>query len=123
MKNGIAVLGIVLLFPVLLMLSCTSAEKKTASNQSEATDNVHQVDTVVISMMKFNPEQVQAAIGDTIVWINKDLVEHTVKSYQDNKFYSDTLPPGQAWKWVIMDTAAYYCTLHPATMKGNIAFK
>lgn len=120
MKNVIAVLGVSLLFPILFLISCSSPDKKSESNQTEAKENVHKVDTVTISMMKFNPEILDVQKGDTVIWINKGLVAHTVKSYQDNKFYSDTLEPGKTWKWVVMDSAAYYCTIHPATMKGNL---
>lgn len=117
MKKPISVLGIsmCLLFPILFLLSCSSPNKK-----SEAKEVTHKADTVTISMMKFNPEIVNVNKGDTIVWINKGLVSHTVKSYQDNKFYSDTLAPGKTWKWVVTDSAAYYCTLHLATMKGKV---
>lgn len=70
--------------------------------------------------MKFNPEIISVDKGDTVIWINKGLVSHTVKSYQENKFYSDTLAPGKTWKWVVVDSAAYYCTLHPAAMTGKL---
>ncbi|MEO8821505.1 MAG: plastocyanin/azurin family copper-binding protein [Ginsengibacter sp.] len=115
MKNKITSLGISLLFPMLFLTSCASPDKK-----SEGNENVHKVDTVTISLMKFNPETLDVQKGDTVLWINKGLVAHTVKSYQDNKFYSDTLAPGNTWKWVVTDSAAYYCTIHPATMKGNL---
>jgi plastocyanin len=117
MKNSITVLGIrvCLLFPILFLFSCSSPDKK-----AEAKENIHKADTVTISMMKFNPETVSVNKGDTVVWINKGLVSHTVKSYQENKFYSDTLAPGKTWKWVVVDSAAYYCTLHPAAMMGKL---
>lgn len=117
MKNSITVLGIrvCLLFPILFLFSCSSPNNKTG-----AKENIHHVDTVTISMMKFNPEIINVDKGDTVVWINKGMVSHTVKSYQENKFYSDTLAPGKTWKWVVVDSAAYYCTLHPAAMTGKL---
>lgn len=115
MKNKITALGLSLLFPMLFLISCASPDKK-----SGAKENVHKVDTVTISLMKFNPEILNVKKGDTVIWINKGLVDHTVKSYQDNKFYSDTLAPGNTWKWVVTDSAAYYCTIHPAVMKGKL---
>ena len=122
MKNSIAVLGIkvFLLFPILFLFSCSSPNKKSEANQTEAKENIHKVDTVIINMMKFNPEVLNVNKGDTVIWINKGLVAHTVKSYQDNKFYSDTLEPSQTWKWVVIDSAAYYCTIHPTVMKGKL---
>ncbi|HEY5371998.1 MAG TPA: plastocyanin/azurin family copper-binding protein [Hanamia sp.] len=86
-------------------------------------ENIHKVDTVTINLMKFNPEVLDVTKGDTVIWINKGLVAHTVKSYQPDKFYSDTLQPGQMWKWVMTDSAAYYCTIHPVTMIGKLLLK
>ncbi|HET7118764.1 MAG TPA: plastocyanin/azurin family copper-binding protein [Hanamia sp.] len=120
-----AVLGIrvCLLFPILFLFSCSSPNKKSTANQTETKENVHKLDTVTINLMKFNPEVLDVNKGDTVVWINKGLVAHTVKSYQDNKFYSDTLQPGQMWKWIVKDSAAYFCTIHPYTMKGKLVLK
>lgn len=122
MRNTTSVLGIkvCLLFPILFLLSCSPHDKKSGTNQQASEENVHKTDTVTIQMMKFNPEVLNAGKGDTVVWINKGLVPHTVKSYQENKMYSDTIAPGQSWKWVITDSASYFCTIHPATMKAKV---
>ena len=124
MKNSVAVLGIgmFLLFPILFLFSCSSPNKKPAAVQTETTENVHTVDTVTIQLMKFNPAELNVNKGDTVIWINKGLVAHTVKSYQDNKFYSDTLQPGKIWTLIVKDSAAYYCSIHP-TMQGKLALK
>lgn len=125
MKSLLTVLGIriFLLFPILFLFSCSSPNKKSLANQTETKENVHKLDTVTISLMKFNPEVLDVNKGDTVIWINKGLVDHTVKSYQDNKFYSDTLHPGIMWKWVVKDSAAYYCTIHPTVMHGKLVVK
>ena len=122
MKKPISVLGIsmFLLFPILFLLSCSSPNKKSDTNQQGTEEKIHKIDKVTIQMMKFNPEVLNVSKGDTVVWINKGMVPHTVKSYQDNKFYSDTLAPGQSWKWIINDSASYFCTIHPATMKAKV---
>lgn len=125
MKNLVVVLGIrvCLLFPILFLVSCSSPNKKNPANQSEMKENVHKVDTVTMNMMKFNPEVLDVKMGDTVIWINKGLVAHTVQSFQPGKFYSDTLQPGQMWKWVVKDSAAYYCTIHPVTMLAKLVLK
>jgi plastocyanin len=125
MKNSVAVLGIrvCLLFPILFLFSCSSPNKKSEAKQMETEENINKTDTVTISMMKFNPDMLNVSKGDTVVWINKGMVPHTIKSYQDNKFYSDTLAPGQAWKWIANDSASYFCTIHPATMKAKLMLK
>ena len=125
MKNAIAVLGIrvCLLFPILFLFSCSSPNKKSDAKQMETEENINKTDTVTISMMKFNPDMLNVSKGDTVIWINKGMVPHTIKSYQDNKFYSDTLSPGQLWKWIVNDSASYFCTIHPATMKAKLMLK
>jgi plastocyanin len=105
------------------MFSCSSSPKENESAKTETTttmdNSVHVVDTVRIQMMKFVPEQLSVNIGDTVVWMNKDIVAHTVESYQNNKFYSDTIQPQGSWKLIVIDSAAYYCSIHPA-MQGQL---
>jgi plastocyanin len=36
--------------------------------------------TVTIEEMRFHPERLTVARGDTIVWVNRDLVPHTATS-------------------------------------------
>jgi len=124
MRKLIAVLGIriYLLFPILFLFSCSSPNKKSPADQTEMKEQIHNVDTVTIQLMKFNPEALNVNAGDTVVWINKGLVPHTIKSYQDNKFYSDTLQPGKTWTLVAKDSAVYYCSIHP-TMQGKLVLK
>jgi plastocyanin len=38
--------------------------------------------TVTIEEMRFQPERLTVARGDTIVWVNKDLVPHTRPTIQ-----------------------------------------
>jgi plastocyanin len=98
MKKIIMVLGIliILLFPILFLPACSSPEKKSAATEPGTTQNVNNVDTVTIQLMKFNPATLTVTKGDAIVWVNKGLVAHTVKSYAGNKFYSDTVQPGKS---------------------------
>ena len=123
MKNRITESGIgwLLLFPVLFLFSCSSPDKKSTTSET-VERNRPKVDTVTIQLMKFNPAVLQVNKGDTVIWINKGMVAHTVKSYQDNKFYSDTLQPDKTWKLLVKDSATYYCTIHP-TMQGKLIFK
>lgn len=121
MKNSVTVLGIMifLLFPIFFLFSCSSANKKSQAAQTEVRENIHKTDTVTINLMKFNPVELIVNTGDTVVWVNKGLVAHTVKSYQNNKYYSDTLQPGKIWKLIVKDSSAYYCSIHP-TMQGKL---
>lgn len=79
--------------------------------------------TVTIEGMRFLPELLTVAPGDTIVWVNKDLVPHTATS-TDGTFDSKDIRAGESWKLTIRKTGtfAYICTFHP-TMKAMLRVK
>ncbi len=117
MKNLIKVLGITLclLFPILFLNSCTSSDENTSKN-------IHSVDTITIKQMQFNPAVLTVKAGDTVLWINKDIVAHNITEEKSKAFYSDTLAVGKSWKMAVKDSAGYYCSIHP-TMKGKLVLK
>jgi plastocyanin len=82
-----------------------------------------QTHTVTIEGMRFEPEVLTLAPGDTIVWINQDLVSHTATS-KTGGFDSKDIPPGKSWKLTVRKTGdfAYTCTFHPA-MKATLRVK
>ncbi|MEO9022465.1 MAG: plastocyanin/azurin family copper-binding protein [Ginsengibacter sp.] len=122
MKNQITVLGIIILFPVLFMLSCSSPDQKSTDNKTATEVNIHKTDTVIIQQMKFNPEELKVSVGDTVVWLNKGMVAHNVTSYKSGAFYSDTLNVGKTWKMAVTDSASYFCSIHPS-MQGKLLLK
>ena len=78
-------------------------------------------DTIIIQDMKFNPAALTAHKGDTVVFINKDLVSHDVTDVK-KEFYSDTIRAGNTWKWAAKKNLDYICSIHPV-MKGKIIVK
>ena len=76
--------------------------------------------TVTIEGMRFQPESITVAPGDTIVWVNKDLVPHTATS-EAGGFDSEEIQAEKSWRYTIQDKGdfAYVCTFHP-TMKGTL---
>lgn len=107
--------GLCFLLPVLFIISCNTPDNKPV-------ENAHSVDTVVIKLMQFSPAQLHVKIGDTVVWINKDIVDHNVTEEKNKSFYSDTLAVGKSWKMVVKDSADYFCSLHPS-MKGSLVLE
>lgn len=89
------------------------------SQQNKETSFTPRTDTVLINLMQFSPGNLEARIGDTIFWINKDFVAHNVKETANNLFYSDTLNPGNSFKWVVTGKADYICSIHP-TMEAKV---
>jgi plastocyanin len=79
--------------------------------------------TVTIEGMKFAPERLEVAAGDTVVWTNKDIVPHTVTA-SATKVESGELAPGRSWRFVAKKKGEmpYICRLHPV-MKGTLVVK
>jgi plastocyanin len=78
------------------------------------------IHTVTMEYMRFEPETLTVARGDTVVWINKDLVPHTATS-KAGGFDSQVVAAEKSWRVTVRKkgTFAYVCTLHP-TMKGTL---
>lgn len=69
--------------------------------------------------MAFSPAWITVNKGDTVVFINRDPVDHDITE-EDRKLWSSSpLHPGQSWSKVITGSANYFCSLH-VVMKGKI---
>jgi plastocyanin len=78
--------------------------------------------TVTIDASRFEPETLSVVAGDTIVWVNKDVVAHTATS-KPGAFDSGLIAPGKSWKYQPKrGDFAYTCTYHP-TMNGTLRVK
>lgn len=67
-----------------------------------------------------NPMDVQS--GTTVVWINNDVVPHTVTA-DDGHFDSGTIAPGQKWSYTFLAPGVFPyhdATQAPAAMTGKI---
>jgi plastocyanin len=106
LKNGTCLLCLAFL------LSCTSA--------SEAKK--YETHTVEINQMQFQPASLTVQRGDTIVWINHDIIAHDVTEETDKLWASGPLAPGESWSMVVTKSAAYYCSIH-VVMKGKLVLQ
>lgn len=72
------------------------------------------VHTVSIENMKFSPAEVSVDKGDTILWVNKDLVPHTVTA-ENGSFDSKSIEPDKTWKIASVKKGkiVYKCSFHP----------
>jgi plastocyanin len=70
--------------------------------------------TVSIENMRFQPERLTVAPGDTVVWTNKDLVPHTATS-DEGGFDSEIIQAEKSWRFTAREKGdfAYLCTFHP----------
>ncbi|WP_354135712.1 cupredoxin family copper-binding protein [Bradyrhizobium sp. LB11.1] len=77
--------------------------------------------TIEITMenLVISPAEVSAKVGDTIVWINKDVFAHTATA--KNGDFDVTLPPKKSATSVLKKagTVDYYCRYHP-NMKATL---
>ena len=76
----------------------------------------------VVEMLDFafKPASLTVAPGDTIVWINRDIVPHTATENHE-AWDSNTLHEADSWYVVVqeMGRQSYYCRFHPA-MQGSV---
>lgn len=75
---------------------------------------------VEIEGFAFSPAELNVAVGDTVVWINRDVAPHTATA-SDGSFDSGRLRKNDEWSVVIEAAGAtdYICDFHP-TMRGVI---
>jgi plastocyanin len=73
--------------------------------------------------MKFIPERLEVAAGDTITWTNRDFLPHTVTAAASG-IESGRLGQDASWKLAVREKGEirYICRLHPA-MRGLILVK
>lgn len=80
--------------------------------------------TVKIAGMRFDPATLTIAPGDTVVWVNDDLVPHTATSAVAGRFDSHAIAPGASWRYraVTLGRFPYGCTFH-STMQATLIVK
>jgi len=80
-----------------------------------------QAATIQISMenLEISPAEVSAKVGDTIEWVNKDVLAHTATA--QNGDWDVMLPPKKSGTLVLKKagTIDYYCRFHP-NMKAKL---
>ncbi|MEH2523735.1 MULTISPECIES: cupredoxin domain-containing protein [unclassified Bradyrhizobium] len=68
---------------------------------------------ITVDNLVFAPAEVSAKVGDTIEWINKDVLAHTATAR--NGDFDVTTPPKKTVTSVLRKagTFEYYCRYHP----------
>jgi plastocyanin len=79
--------------------------------------------TVTMENFRFQPKSLTVTRGDTIVWVNKDVVPHTATS-ETGGFDSEVIQAEKSWRFTVQKKGdfAYVCTLHP-TMTAMLRVK
>lgn len=89
-----------------------------AAAPSHPADPVPQRHVVEIRGMAFHPEVLQVRRGDTVVWINRDIVPHTATATRQSGWDTGTLLQGKSGQYVASHGGedAYFCRLHPVML-------
>jgi plastocyanin len=76
--------------------------------------------TVTIDATSYAPARLAVHVGDTVVWVNKDLIPHTATA-KGGGFDSKALAAGASFRFTVKAKGAtdYTCLFHP-TMTGRI---
>lgn len=71
--------------------------------------------------MGFQPRELEVRRGDTVVWINRDVVPHTATSIQKRGWSTGPLVEEQSGHYVPRRPGEddYFCELHPV-MRGKL---
>ena len=75
---------------------------------------------IVMDKLVFAPAQVEAKVGDTIEWVNRDILAHTATASAGDD-WNVIIAPNKTEKLILQKagTVDYYCKYHP-NMKGRL---
>jgi plastocyanin len=78
----------------------------------QAAPAQHKTHTIVIEAMKFTPDVLEVAAGDTVIWQNKDPFPHNATAAG---LKSPDIASNRSWKFKVRKKGefSYVCTLHP----------
>ncbi|MBZ9679895.1 MULTISPECIES: cupredoxin family copper-binding protein [unclassified Mesorhizobium] len=73
---------------------------------------------VTVDKLAFSPASVDAKVGDTIEWVNKDVIAHTATVKGG---WEVIIPPKKSASMTLKtaQTVDYFCRFHP-NMKGRL---
>jgi plastocyanin len=102
----------------LMLALCCAGSTAFAAGKSKA-----KMHTIVIDAMQYSPANLEVAVGDIVVWKNKDPFPHTATA-EDRTFDSHSIGADRSWKYKARKKGVfpYICTLHP-TMKAQLVVK
>jgi len=121
-------IGFRYIFLLLFLYGCATPEERaikvpvsdsTVSNPVYPGPSEPQLHVVEIKDMKFQPEEISVKKGDTIMWVNRDMVTHCVTEENKKAWTSSNITAGAFWKMVVEINTDYFCAIHQV-MKGKI---
>ena len=106
----------------LLSLSGLAAACGAGAGPAAGPERKPATHTVTIDATSYQPKSLVVAAGDTVVWVNKDLIPHTATG--KGVFDSTVIPAGSSWTYTASKKGVtdYACLFHP-TMTGTLTVK
>jgi plastocyanin len=118
LRSSLLILG-----SVIFLNGCSSSsDEDNMTEEAPEAKPAPSLYVIQIEQMKFLPANITVHAGDTIMWVNNDMVAHDITEEKNKSWSSSLLPPGKSWKLVPKSSADYYCSIH-AVMKGSFAVK
>ncbi len=107
----LAPLGVVALVAVSVAITAAEAGPRPAATY-----------TIVVDKMAFGPLPGGLHVGDTIVWVNRDLFRHSATAA--NRSFDVDLPAGKSARLTLRraGSLAFSCKYHPG-MKGVLVIR
>jgi plastocyanin len=89
-----------------------------AAAPSRPADRFRHRHIVEIRGMAFHQEELEVRRGDTVVWINRDIVPHTATATRKSGWDTGTLLQGKRGQYVASHGGEdpYFCKLHPVML-------
>ena len=108
-------------FGAVAVISCCTALASCARSEALPDKPRPRIHTVNMEGMVFRPAVITVRPGDTVVWVNKDMVPHTATSAPAG-FDSKVIPANDSWRYRAEKTGDfdYVCSFHP-TMTGKLS--
>lgn len=117
-RHHITLLAVLAAGAVLSIAGCSDDSNPSSSGGGNTRPHFKQVS---IQGSSFNPATLNLVVGDTVLWTNKDGINHTVTSDTGSELNSGTLTTNQTYQHVFTTsgTFGYHCTVHPS-MAGTV---
>jgi len=118
-------IALILVMMSVMMLGCTTAPP-TTTVEAPAADSTPTVITevfpVIVEGFEFQPTDLEITVGETVEWINKDGVPHTITF--DQGLVDENLATGGMVQYTFTQPGeySYFCQFHPQ-MRGTVIIR
>lgn len=112
--------GLTLTAAVISIASVINGLDLTRSGEASPVRQHHVIE---IKQLQFRPAKLTVSPGDTVTWLNRDIVPHTTTAI-DADWDSGELTNEKSWRWIAHtgSSTEYFCKYHP-TMRGTLVVK